>query len=127
MQGGAEPDPLFLEQVKKLWRQIEPECREYPEAWFVQLHQDFGAARPLSVFQRFTLAGKTLRQLSHPASYQSYFTRWCRREQEEDGQLLSLATKGHTRTWASWSPADYEQGLHRAAQAARNQTPSRRP
>ena len=124
--GGAEPDPLFLTQMRGLWSQIEPGCRAYPESWFAKLHREFGPERPLSILQRFALAEKTLADLSHPASYKSYFARWCRREQEEDAQMLSLAANAPTRTWASWSPADYEQDLHSASQAARNLSRTRR-
>ena len=128
--GGAELDSGFLSQVKKLWGQIEPGCREYPEAWFAELHREFGPERPLTILQRFAQARKTLVDLNHPASYQSYFSRWCRREQEEDGQMLSIASarsRDSTRTWASWSPADYRQDLRSASQAARKQSRSSRP
>ena len=116
--GGAEPTPEFLGQMKNLWHQIDPGCRDFPEAWFGSLCREFGAARTHSVFQRFTLAEKTLSHLTRPASYQSYFSRWCRREQQEDEALLSQARAS---PWlCSWTSADHHQPLSGAYRAARN-------
>jgi hypothetical protein len=68
----------FTTSIKALWDLVDPDRRDYPEAWFARLKKEFGADRPLWVLEQFIKSGRTLADLKQPAAYQRYFATCCR-------------------------------------------------